>query len=333
MPRLILLLPLSPIAAVLVASASHRSAPPARTELWVFTAPWDPRSDSSLRVNAARIDVAVTGWIALDSNTAQPISPPLFRDTIRFTHGRAPRRMAIVTSWHGDRFHPTSVRALARAPTRLSMAADAIARQAAAMRYDGLVLDFEDMERTDVPALLSVVKSIADAAHARRISTVVVAVPALDTAAYPARPIVRVVDLVMPMLYDQHWSTSAPGPISEPSWVRSALAVRVAEVGPERIVAALPTFGYRWQTAERGPAQPVSFADVNRMARQAGVALTRDASSNTLHAAKSGAWEIWMTDAGLLSALVAQTREAGVDRIALWRIGVEDPGIWRALAP
>ena len=114
------------------------------------------------------------------------------------------------------------------------------------MHYVGLVLDFEDLKRDDLPALLRVVGSITDSAHARGVATIAVAVPAADTAAYPGKPIVGVADLVMPMLYDEHWSTSGPGAISSPEWVRSTLAMRIAEVGASRIVAALPTYGYRW---------------------------------------------------------------------------------------
>src|SRR5689334_17869457 len=87
------------------ASAMHRAAP--RAELWAFAGPWDARSDSSLRANATRLDVAVTGWIGMDSVTAQPIIPTLFPDTMRLGP-RGAKRMAIVTSWHGDRFHPNT---------------------------------------------------------------------------------------------------------------------------------------------------------------------------------------------------------------------------------
>ena len=79
------------------------------------------------------------------------------------------------------------------------------------MHYAGLVLDFEALDARDLPALLRVVKAITDSAHAHGVSTIAVAIPATDTAAYPAKPIVGVADLVMPMLYDQHWSTSGPG--------------------------------------------------------------------------------------------------------------------------
>src|SRR4029077_11749227 len=152
----------------------------------------------------------------------------------------------------------------------------AIASHAAAMHYAGLVLDFEALDARDLPALFRVVKSIADSAHARGVRTVAVAIPATDTDAYPAKPIVGVADLVMPMLYDQHWSTSGPGAISSPDWVQSALARRISEVGASRIVAALPTYGYRWSAKQKTPAEIVSFADARRITAQSGIALERD---------------------------------------------------------
>lgn len=326
MPRLIWTFLL--ITAALPFPEAQRQSP--RAELWAFTGPWDSRSDTSLRANAARLDVAVTGWIGLDSTTALPIIPSLFPDTMRLSRG-TPRRMAIVTSWHGTRFHPSTVRKLASDQARLARAASIIAAHAASMRYAGLVLDLEALERSDLPSLLRVVKAMTDSAHAHGISTVVVAIPAADTVAYPGRPLTRVADFVMPMLYDQHWSTSGPGPIAEPDWVRNTLAMRIAEAGASKVVAALPTYGYRWRTG-RPAAEDVTFPEAKRIATQAGVRLTRDARTNTLRASKPGEWEMWVTDAELLGTLAQQARTAGVSRIALWRIGQEDPDIWQAIA-
>ena len=142
-----------------IAAPRRASAP---IELWAFTGPWDSRSDSSLRANAPHLDIAVTGWIGLDSNSAQPILPSPYPDTLRLGGTRL-RRMAIVTSWHGDRFHPGSIRMLGRDDARLAKAAGAIAGHAAQLHYAGLILDFESLERTDRQALLHVIKAIADA--------------------------------------------------------------------------------------------------------------------------------------------------------------------------
>ncbi|HEY9225721.1 MAG TPA: hypothetical protein VIP11_03685 [Gemmatimonadaceae bacterium] len=310
------------------ASAQQRAAP--RAELWAFAGPWDARSDSSLRANARRLDVAVTGWIELDSLKAEPVFPVNFPDTMRLVSGL--ERMALVTTWQTDRFHPSTVRMLARDDAKLARVAGAIAGHSAKMHYTGLVLDFEELERSDVPSLVRVVKAIADSAHKHGIASIVVAVPALGLAAYPGRALAAVADFIMPMLYDQHWSTSGPGPISEPGWVRSALAGRVAEVGAAKIIAAFPTYGYRWSPKSGKPAEPISFAAARRAASQAGVSLERDGASHTMRAVKRGEWEIWATDAGLLTSLAREAKEAGVQRVALWRIGLEDPDIWRALA-
>lgn len=124
---------------------------------------------------------------------------------------------------------------------------------------------------------------------------------------------------------------SGPGPICDPDWMRSMLALRIAEVGASRIVAALPTHGYRWTAKGGTAAKDVSFAEARRMAEQSRVALERDPKAKTLRAVKPGEWEIWVTDAELLATLARQATDAGVQRIALWRIGPEDPATWRAL--
>ena len=265
------LLTLATLAAITPVPRRTRSAQP--PEVWAFTGPWEAESDASVRANASKLDAVVTGWIALDSTSAQPILPSLFPDTIRplartaAGSRRRPtttRRMAIVTSWHGDRFHPETIRRLARQPEMLARAASAIASHAEQMSYRGLVLDFESLEPADVPALIRVVRAVADSAHAKGISPVTLAIPAADSEGYPTRALLGATDLLLVMLYDQHWAESEPGPIAEPTWVRETLARRVA-------------------------------------------------------------------DAGLLRVLLDEVKREGVYRVALWRLGQEDPGIWSVL--
>jgi spore germination protein YaaH len=137
------------------------------------------------------------------------------------------------------------------------------------------------------------------------------------------------VDLLIVMLYDEHWSTSAPGPIATPDWVRRTLGQRVGEVGASRIVAALPVYGYQWRTTP--PATPISFDDARRAAARASVELLRDPASLSLHASRPGDWELWQSDAELLRALYAEVTSLGVTKVALWRLGLEDPDVWRVL--
>lgn len=307
--------------------ATLPGAPAPAAERWGFTAPWDARSGASVRAHGAQLDAVVTGWIPLDSLTGAPFT--LYRDTIGTPVTTAARRMALVTSYHGSSFHPEPLRALALRPDSLSHVSNAIAERAVRGGYRGLVLDFEGMTPADTGVTRAIVASLVSAAHARGIAPVVVALPASDTAGYPAR-LFDTADLLMVMLYDQHWATSPPGAIAAPEWVRRTLATRVAESGASRIVAALPLYGYQWRAT--GEATTIGYDDAGRLAAEAGVALDRDPATSTLHATRAGAdgWELWVSDAVLLAQLRAEVLALGVRRLAFWRLGLEDPSFWSA---
>jgi spore germination protein YaaH len=297
-------------------------------EVWAFTGPWDSASTASLARHIGALDVAVTGWIALDSATAEPTLPSLYVD--HFTPGRErAARFALVTSWHGLSFHPSSIRTLAANPARLGRVARRIADAAHRAGYRGLVLDFEDHAPADLSGLLIVVKAMTDSAHALGLSRVAIAVPAADTAGYPTRALLRATDLLIPMLYDQHWTTSPPGAISDPAWVRSTLMARLAGVDRDRIVAGLGTYAYRWPRGKSG--EQLSYAEARRAAASGGKVFVRDGASQTLYATLKNGDQLWANDARLVQTLIEVVKSLGVKRVALWRLGQEDPGIWDVL--
>jgi peptidoglycan-N-acetylglucosamine deacetylase len=314
------------------APAPSPPTPPGNADLplerfWAFTAPWDARSDSSLRAHRSELDAAVTGWIQLDSVSGRP--ELLYPDNPP-RNGASVNRFALVTTWHGQGFHPELVRRLGARPKELAAVASRLGRIVASHRYQGIVLDLEQQSAADTALAARVVRTLADSARSHGASTIVIALPAADTAAYPTRAFFPAADFALIMLYDEHWSTSAPGPVATPDWVRRTLAQRIADVGVEHIVAALPLYGYLWRGSR--PAEPLGFADARRAAAQANVEIVRDPASRSLHAIQPGSWELWSADAELLSALRHEVATLGVTRIALWRLGQEDPGVWPLIA-
>ncbi len=310
----------------IVACAALGGSAQERKSFWAFTGPWDPASDASLRANAGRLDVAVTGWIALDSSSGEPLLPSAYADTIRLAGGTA-RRFGLVTSWHGQGFHKTSIRALGADPGRRAHVAGVIARYAQSMRYTGLVLDFETLEAADVDAQLAVVRAIGDSARAHGVTTIAVAIPAEPDAGYPTRALVGVADLILVMLYDQHWTGSAPGPISAPDWVTRNLSRIVSEVGASRVVAGLPLYGYHWVKGK--PGVGVSYATGTRTAERDRIALSRDSASRTIRGVSGNdSSAVWLTDAALVDELIRMATSLGVTQFAFWRLGQEDPMVW-----
>ena len=310
-----------------MACASARGRPPASgAEFWGFTAPWDARSEASAVAHEARMDVIVSGFITLDSATFQPVT--LFPDPIMRNNASNGRRMALVTSYHGTRFHPETIRALASDSNALGQTAGRLAGILGAAGYRGMILDFESLTPADLDVLMRVSATFADSARAHGVSPTGMAIPATDTAAYPGRPLLGAVDFLVVMLYDQHWMTSAPGPIASPDWAMRALGIRAADIGSSRVVAAFPTYGYQWRSDSATAV--VSFAEAQSLAQSAHLALQRDPASSTLHADAPG-WSVWTSDAVLLDSLVRGARRTGVTKFALWRLGLEDPRIWTSV--
>jgi len=310
------------------ACAARSLGAPARLHVWGFTVPWDAKSSADARAHATQLTAVISGWIQLDSLTGQPFAE--FRDTLARNRPAGMRLMAMVTNAVGGRFRADAVRRLAADQPSLARSAGEIARRAAAGSYRGLVIDLEGFVATDRDVTALAVNAIADSARARGVTPIAVAVPAVDTATFPGRSFVPAADYLLVMLYDQHWTTSAPGPLAAPDWVRAATALRVAEVGAQHVIAALPLYGYRWPTS--GPAAALTYADAQRDAAGANVQLQRDASTSTLRATSPGAWDLWVSDAGLIDALMREVRAQGVGTIALWRLGQEDPAVWGVLA-
>lgn len=306
-----------------------RPTPPER---WGFTAPWDPRSAASVVAHGRELDVVVSGWIAFDTLTSRPVL--LYPDS--FAHAPlalGSRRMAIVTSFAGAAFRPDIIRRLALDGPALRRAADDVGELGRRAGYRGMVLDLEGMTPGDSAITRLVVSQMARAIRAAGAGPVIVAVPASDTAAYPARMFDESADLLLVMLYDQHWATSPPGAIAAPDWARQALGTRVAERGAAKLVAALPLYGYQWRPNTY--AATIGYEDARRLATEAGIPLARDPATATLHASRPGAdgWELWVSDAGLVDALEREALRLGVRRFAYWRLGLEDPAFWMRNQP
>jgi spore germination protein YaaH len=313
---------------VLAACAHFPSQPRGPADFWGFTGPWDRRSDASIEQHGSSLARIITGWIALDTTSFLPVQ--LYHDSIGTAPALAARAMALITSYHGSRFHPEIIRGLGGDAQAAGITAGAIASLVDSGRYRGVVIDFEGMTPRDLDQLLGFTRAVADSVRAHGVSTVVIAVPAGDTAAYPAALLLQSADLIMPMLYDQHWSASPPGPIASPEWVTRNLGVRVAEVGAARIVAAFPLYGYRWR--KTADTEVISFDDARRLATTSNILLTRDHASVSLHAASPEGWELWLSDRVLLETLVREARQLGVRTFALWRLGLEDQTIWDFIA-
>src|SRR2546423_11432592 len=200
---------------LIVAGCAHLpSQPRGQPTYWGFTGPWDRRSDSSVIEHGSSLAQVITGWIALDTTSFRPFL--LYSDSIGSLPTVAPRKTALITSYFENRFHPEIIRGIGSSSQVSAITAGAIAALVDSGGYRSVVVDFEGMTPRDLDPLLTVTRALADSVRAHGVSTVVIAVPAGDTAAYPAPLLLQPADLIMAVLYDHHWSGSPPRPKPAP---------------------------------------------------------------------------------------------------------------------
>jgi spore germination protein len=261
---------------------------------------------------SAAPNAVVAAEVQLDSVTAEPTTP----DSIAPITATSPERLLFVTNWQGHRFHPEIVRRLATDRGAGALAAARLANLAKTRGAAGIVLDLEQQAPADLPALLGVIRSVRDSVHAHSGAFTAVVVPAGDTVAYPARPIVAAADFAIVALTDERDVGSAAGPLVTVERTGRVLGRRVADAGPDRLVVAIPTYGFVWRTGQ--PAQAITLADARRLATQANVDVIRDPAFQSLHAIHARDWEMWIGDAELARRLVSEARARGITRFAAW---------------
>ena len=297
-----------------------------------FAAGWDDATPAALARALPHLDAVAPTWLRL-----QPRDDPVVVDVeprLRAFLGAAPRRLQVWSvlqnaqggSWNGE----LAAFWLAE-PGRRQRLIDRLDAALATLRADGLVLDFEALPSTAQPSLRRFVGELHRRlrAHGRRLW---VAVPVGDPD-WDVPALARAGDGVVLMAYDQHWARGAPGPVAGQDWFERTLGPLLARLDPGRVVVGLGAYGYDWPT--QGEAAAVTFADAMRLAAEAGSPVLWDSvSANPVFAYRDDEddhHEVWFLDAVTAVNQWHWLRSHGVARVAVWRLGAEDPALWRAL--
>ncbi len=205
-----------------------------------------------------------------------------------------------------------------------------------AYEYDGVSLDLENVPPKDRAALSSFVSALGKGIHARG-KTLTIAVPGKTqdfpdsnwAGAFDLAALGRACDAVIVMAYDQHWSTSAPGPVAALPWVDDVARFAAREVGPHKVLLGLAFYGYDWPRRGRGVGVSMREA-VNRAAlRGARILWDRDAHVPYFRTATR---TVYFENARSIEHKLDLASRHGLGGIAAWRLGQEQPQVWDAVS-
>jgi spore germination protein YaaH len=211
---------------------------------------------------------------------------------------------------------------------RKALIADLIAASA---DYDGLQIDFELILQKDAGAFLSFLAELRTGLKDKMFTA---ALPArtrrLNNDAFDYERIKPLVDRILVMAYDEHWSTSAPGPIASLSWCKNVAGYALRTIGPEKLIMGIPFYGRSWGSVNGNRA--FYHSGIERIKRENGVAeVGREENIPTFSYEVSMKITVYYDDDLSLSARMEMYRSQGVRSVGFWSIGQETPGVWNIL--
>ncbi|MBX9797188.1 glycosyltransferase [Sphingomonas sp.] len=294
-----------------------------------FYAPWDPASAASLQAHLDDIDWLAPATLSITGpryklETAQ--DPRLARILAEATKRPVLLPMvqnAAAENWDGE----GTGRLLANPAARAKLAADL---SAAVVEQNGRGLVF-DLEALPAGALADYRRLIAET-RARLPAGrqfVAVTLPAGDEDWQP-RDFAPVADRLILMDYDEHWNTSAPGPIASQSWFVEQLHKAVQQVGAGKMIVAIGSYAYNWTKGDDS-ADPMSIEEAWLAAHDSEAKIVFDPASGNPgfgYDEDGKHHDVWMLDAATAWNQLRAVQAMGVQGVALWRLGSEDPGIW-----
>jgi cellulose synthase/poly-beta-1,6-N-acetylglucosamine synthase-like glycosyltransferase/peptidoglycan/xylan/chitin deacetylase (PgdA/CDA1 family)/spore germination protein YaaH len=240
-----------------------------------------------------------------------------------------------------NNFEPVTKQWLANIGDFLS---DPVARQSfrselllylASDRFKGASLDFEEIPLKAQPGFLALVEELGRDLHARGLR-LYVNVPVADKDFDYAR-LAAASDGLVIMNYDQHQTTSTPGPVAAQDWFISNLRQALKDIPKTRIICAIGSYGYDWGVSPRS--RRVVNVDTNNVqeawlhARESGSEIELDPDSLNPHFAYEEdnrvRHEVWYLDAVTALNQMRSARDLGIRTFALWRLGSEDRSLWK----
>jgi spore germination protein YaaH len=197
--------------------------------------------------------------------------------------------------------------------------------------YDGLQIDFENVPARDGDSFTSFLEELKKGLG-RKLLTV--ALPARTRAiqndVYDYRKILPLVDRILIMAYDEHWSGSSPGPIASLDWCKNVARYGLETIGAEKLIMGLPFYGRTWG---ENPNRAFFYSGIERIKKENEITEIR-----RIDGVPSFTYETRVTvtayyeDAFSLSGKLETYRTMGIKSVGFWSVGQETSEAWSILS-
>jgi len=202
----------------------------------------------------------------------------------------------------------------------------------ASAHFDGIQIDFELVPRQDKDSFISFLKELKEHLPIKIIS---VALPArlkdIENDQYDYYTIAQIVDKIVVMAYDEHWSTSKPGPIASMDWCQKIALYAKEKIPQEKLIMGLPFYGRAWSQDKTPGAYRYEYIE-HLKEKHAIATVNRKESIPYFEIPIETTIHIYYEDTISLRNRLSLYTELAIENVSFWRLGLEDISIWNHLS-
>jgi peptidoglycan/xylan/chitin deacetylase (PgdA/CDA1 family) len=269
-----------------------------RPYVFGFYVNWDPASIVSLRINLANLTHLVPEWFVLQDakGDIDDQSDPLVVAIAR----QANLPLIPMLTNYRDQWQGGDAASILRSPALRKTLIDNIVSNLDEHKFQGINIDFEELKARDRGNLVTFMTELK--ARLGPLGLLVTQDAPVDDDAYDLKRLSATDDLLLPMVYDEHYQSGPPGPVASETWFEDHLDKLAKVVVPGKTIIGMGAYGYDW-IIDGSTSAEIGFNEIMSRAKQnssAGATVDFDAEQENpvLRYQHDGQkHEIWFLDA------------------------------------
>ena len=199
--------------------------------------------------------------------------------------------------------------------------------------YDGLQINFENVPQRSGDAYFSFLQELRAGLAKDKMLTVALAARTrkLESDVYDYEKIMPIVDRILVMAYDEHWSGSAPGSVASIDWCRRVAEYSYRTIGEQKLIMGIPFYGRAW--GDYSPSRALIYTTTESIINENNVSkITYEKNIPTFEYSKNVSIKVYYEDEQSLTARMQMYKAVKVRSVGFWRLGQETPEIWKYLS-
>lgn len=297
-----------------------------------FYVDWDPQALFSLQKHISSLNMVLPEWFFID-----PVGDTLKTDIDKLAYDLMKKQGVKIlpmlnnvnlTNHDGafDRKLLTTV--LADKTKRAKLLVDVV-NKLVQYNLQGINIDFEELDGKTAALVHAFQIELYKRLHAKGMLVTQDVMVANDD--YNLQELNNCNDYLFLMAYDQHYSGSVPGTVSEQRWVEKELDEAAKKIPSEKLILGMAAYGYDWP--DSAAATVVTYQEAISTAREFNATIDFDNDTynctyqykdyNNIH------HTVYFMDAAGTYNSVRFADQYGTGGVALWRLGAEDERVWK----